>query len=121
MAFKTKKMKAPKDKNKPKAPTSGFFRFAAVFRKANPNLGLAEGGKAAGAAWKELGETQKKKYLDEAAAAKAKFQKVKAAYEKSENYAKFQEKLQAFKVKKKKAMKLLVKKQNKANKKSVIG
>jgi len=105
---KVKGEKKPKDKNKPKRPLSGYFRFVAEFRKANSQLKLMEVTKAAGAKWMVLGAAKKKKYIDAAALEIAKYKEDLARYEKSAEYAQYQEELQAFKANKEKKLKKLM-------------
>jgi len=102
---KVKKAKKPKDKNAPKRPLSGFFRFMKVFRKNNPTLGLTEVTKGAGEKWKAMPESSKKKFMDAAESDKAKYQKEVAKYKKSSKFAKYQEELKAFKKQQKMKMK----------------
>jgi len=111
--MKVKGAKKPKDKNKPKRPLSGYFRFVGDFRKSHPELKITEVTKNAGAEWKVLDAAEKKKYLDAAASEQAKYQKDLAKYKKSDEYAQYQEKLQAFKHKKKMNLKKLNKKSKK--------
>jgi len=107
---KMKKAKKPKDKNAPKRPLSGYFLFTSEFRKANPQLKLTEVTKGAGLKWKGMDEAAKKKYLDAAAHATAKYQIELAKYKKTPAYAQYQEDLVAFKKKQKMKLKKLRKK-----------
>jgi len=106
---KVKKAKKPKDKNAPKRPLSGFFRFTSEFRKNNPKLASTKLTATAGLKWKAMDDAAKKKYVDAAAKAKVAYDKELAKYRKSAKYAKYQEELAAFKkaqkMKLKKAMK----------------
>jgi len=106
---KMRKKKKPKDKNAPKRPLSGFFRFTKEFRKAHPELKLTEVTKGSGAQWKGMDDAQKKKYMEPAAHATAKYQKELAKYKKSDAFAQYQEELVAFK----KQQKMKLKKFNK--------
>jgi len=112
--MKVKNAKKPKDNNKPKRPLTGFFRFVSNFRKSHSEMKVTEVTKAAGAEWKILSKTEKKKYLDAAASEKAKYQKDLKKYKKSDEYKQYQEKVKAFKTKKEMNMR----KFNKLKKKS---
>merc|ERR1712061_337745 len=103
--MKVKNAKKPKDNNKPKRPLTGFFRFVSNFRKANSEMKVTEVTKAAGAEWKVLSKTEKKKYLDAAASEQAKYQKDLKKYQKSDEYSQYQEKVKAFKSTKEMKMK----------------
>lgn len=107
MKLKTAKRPKDKNKNKPKRPLSGFFRFTEEFRKRHPEMKFTEVTKTAGSEWKALSEAERKKYLDAAANEKAKYQKDLARYKKSKEYKQYQEKLEAFKTNKKNKMKKL--------------
>merc|ERR1711920_620800 len=113
--LKVKNAKKPKDKNKPKRPLTGFFRFVSYFRKSHSEMKVTEVTKAAGAEWKVLSETDKKKYMDAAASDQVKYQKDLAKYKKSSEYKLYQEKVKAFKTKRN----LKLKKFNKTKKKRV--
>jgi len=112
--MKVKNAKKPKDNNKPKRPLTGFFRFVSNFRKEHSEMKVTEVTKAAGAEWKVLSKTEKKKYLDAAASEQAKYQKDLKKYQKSDEYKQYQEKVKAFKTNKEMKMK----KFNKLKKKS---
>jgi len=101
--MKVKNSKKPKDTSikKPKRPLSAFFRFVSHFRKNHSEMKVAEMTKVAGAEWKVLSETDKKKYTDAAASDQAKYQKDLAKYKKSNEYKLYQDKVKAFKTKKK--------------------
>jgi len=109
---KVKGKKKPKDKNKPKRPLSGFFRYVRDFRKANPQLKLTEVTKKAGAMWRVLGPNKKQGYMDAAAAEQEKYKEEMASYKNSDEYEQYQEKLKSFKANQKKKLKKL--KKNKA-------
>merc|ERR1719419_1140631 len=112
--MKVKNSKKPKDYNKPKRPLSGFFRFVNKFRKDHSEMKVTEVTKAAGAEWKLLSKAEKQKYVDAAAREQAKYQKDLKNHQKSDEYKQYQEKVKAFKTKKKMKMK----KFNKLKKKS---
>jgi len=116
--MKVKSAKKPKDKNKnkPKRPLTGFFRFTNDFRKRHPDMKLTELTKAAGLAWKALDEAKRKKYLDAAASEQGKYQKELAKYKKSKEYKQYLEKLEAFKTNKQKKLKKFNNKLKKKNK-----
>jgi len=112
---KVKGKKKPKDKNKPKRPLSGFFRFVRDFRKNNPKLKLTEVTKAAGQRWQVLDAAKKKAYMDAAQSEQAKYKEDLANYKNSDEYDQYQEKLKLFKVNQKKKLKKMKKvKKNKA-------
>merc|ERR1719233_539405 len=115
--MKVKNAKKPKDKSKPKKPLTGFFRFVSKFRKDHSEMKVTEMTKAAGAEWKVLSKTEKKKYVDAAAKDQVKYQKDLKEYQKSDEYKQYQEKVKAFQTKKKMKMKKL-KKLTKLKKKS---
>jgi len=112
---KVKNAKKPKDNNKPKRPLSGFFRFVSYFRKNHSEMKVTEVTKAAGAEWKVLSKTEKKKYVDAAAREQAKYQIDLKKYQKSDEYKQYQEKVKAFKTKKEMMMKKFIKSKRKAN------
>merc|ERR1712096_207883 len=103
------KMKNPKDPNAPKRPLSGYFLFMKEFRLTRPNLAVKDMGALGGKAWKELNEAGRKRFMDAAAELKKEYTKAIAAYKKTSSYSTFREKLQAFKVKKKKKMSAMLK------------
>jgi len=107
--MKVKSAKKPKDKNKnkPKRPLTGFFRFTKDFRKRYPAMKLTEVTKTAGSEWKALDEAERKKYVDAAASEQADYRKKLAKYKKTKEYKQYQEKLEAFKTNKEKKLKKL--------------
>merc|ERR1719268_43766 len=78
--MKVKKAKKPKD------PLTGFFRFVSDFRKNHSEMKVTEVTKAAGAEWKVLSKTEKKKYLDAAASEQANYQEDLKKYQKSDEH-----------------------------------
>lgn len=62
------KLKAKKDKNRPKKPKTSYFFFMMEVRdsvaKSDPSLKIGDIGKAIGKMWKELTPEQKLKYED---------------------------------------------------------
>ncbi|XP_071710605.1 HMG1/2-like protein [Rutidosis leptorrhynchoides] len=83
------KGKAGKDPNKPKRPASAFFVFMEEFRKTfkeeNPgNKSVAAVGKAGGAAWKSMSESDKAPYVAKAEKRKKEYEKTMAAYNKKQ-------------------------------------
>ncbi|XP_071732004.1 high mobility group B protein 3-like isoform X2 [Rutidosis leptorrhynchoides] len=81
------KAKGAKDPNKPKRPASAFFVFMEEFRKQfkeeNPgNKSVAAVGKAGGAAWKAMSESDKAPYVAKAEKRKKEYEKTMAAYNK---------------------------------------
>ncbi|KAI3783275.1 hypothetical protein L1987_42352 [Smallanthus sonchifolius] len=81
------KGKAAKDPNKPKRPASAFFVFMEEFRKQfkedNPdNKSVAAVGKAGGAKWKAMSDSEKAPYVAKADKRKKEYEKTLAAYNK---------------------------------------
>lgn len=81
-----KKEKKPKDPNAPKKPCGAYMWFCKDEResvkKAHSDWGVTDIGKELGRLWKEMDESDKKKYYDMAEADKARYQKENAAYQK---------------------------------------
>ncbi|XP_024990937.1 high mobility group B protein 3-like [Cynara cardunculus var. scolymus] len=81
------KGKAVKDPNKPKRPASAFFVFMEEFRKQfkeeNPgNKSVAAVGKAGGAKWKTMSDSEKAPYVAKADKRKKEYEKNMASYNK---------------------------------------
>ncbi|GKA60499.1 HMG1/2-like protein [Tanacetum coccineum] len=81
------KGKAAKDPNKPKRPASAFFVFMEDFRKQfkkeNPNVNsVAAVGKAGGAKWKAMSDSEKAPFVTKAEQRKKDYDKTLAAYNK---------------------------------------
>merc|ERR1712141_331124 len=99
-AKKAKKFKKlPKDKNAPKRAASAYMLYGADVR---PKLmkqmdSVTEVMKKIGTMWGELSEAEKAKYNKKAEAAKVKYAKQLATYQKSAKYQAFQEQLATFK------------------------
>ncbi|KAG9007434.1 Non-histone chromosomal protein 6 [Tulasnella sp. JGI-2019a] len=78
-----KAKRAPKDKSGPKRPMSAFMYFCKDWRERvkaeNPEASFGETGKLLGAKWKELDESEKTNYLEQAATDKARYETEKAA------------------------------------------
>merc|ERR1711988_835877 len=115
-AFQTKKKaqklgKKPKDKNAPKRPMSAYFIFSNDVRaNVQEELGTSDFGAVAKRVkqlWDELSDNEKARYQGKAEKAKATYQKSLAKYQKSKNYAAYQERLAAFKAAQKLAKKAL--------------
>jgi len=106
---KKSKNKKPKDKNAPKRASTAFFIFANEIRDSvkadNPDASIGEIGKILGQQWGELDEESKTAYKAKSEEAKEKYLKVLAKYQKSSDYAAYQEKLAAWKQAKKDAKK----------------
>ncbi|XP_076884670.1 high mobility group B protein 3-like [Bidens hawaiensis] len=84
------KGKAAKDPNKPKRPASAFFVFMEEFRKQfkeeNPNnKSVAAVGKAGGAKWKAMSDSEKAPYVAKADKRKKEYEKTLAAYNKKKD------------------------------------
>jgi len=77
--------KKGKDKNAPKRAMSAYMFFSQDWRERikteNPDAGFGEVGKLLGAKWKELDESEKKPYVDQAAKDKARAESEKQKYE----------------------------------------
>ncbi|KAI3734495.1 hypothetical protein L6452_13965 [Arctium lappa] len=83
------KGKAAKDPNKPKRPASAFFVFMEEFRKQfkeeNPgNKSVAAVGKAGGAKWKTMSDSEKAPYVAKADKRKKEYEKNMASYNKKQ-------------------------------------
>jgi len=100
----------PKDPNMPKRPLSSYFLFSnerrAVLQQKMPDKKLTELSKLISVEWKELSDEQKEKYASKAKKAKDKYDKNLAAYKKTEDYAKYQQKLEYWKQSEKEAAKM---------------
>merc|ERR1712232_1539495 len=64
-----------RDPDRPKAPASGYIRFATDFRKQTPSLKMTEASKLAAESWKELKPAEKQRYEAEYKAEKEKYAK----------------------------------------------
>ncbi|KAI0744791.1 high mobility group box domain-containing protein, partial [Earliella scabrosa] len=77
--------KGGKDPKAPKRALSAYMFFSQDWRERikaeNPDAGFGEIGKLLGAKWKELDEEEKKPYLDQAAADKARAEQEKNEYD----------------------------------------
>jgi len=77
--------KKVKDPNAPKRPLSAFLEYAAIRRpdilKENPGIAFGAVGKLMGEEWRAMPEDIKAPYVAKAEAAKAQYDKDKAAYE----------------------------------------
>ncbi|KAI3507161.1 hypothetical protein L1887_21986 [Cichorium endivia] len=87
LAVKKAKGKAVKDPNKPKRPASAFFVFMEEFRKQykeeNPeNKSVAAVGKAGGAKWKSMSDSEKAPFVAKADKRKKEYEKDIASYNK---------------------------------------
>jgi len=80
-----KKEKKEKDPNAPKRPLSSYMLFCKDERanviKANAGMSAPDVLKALGAAWRAIGDKDKKKYEAAAEKEKEKYDKAKAAYD----------------------------------------
>ncbi|XP_023518849.1 high mobility group B protein 1-like [Cucurbita pepo subsp. pepo] len=91
-----KDLKAKKDPNKPKRPSSAFFVFLEDFRKEykreNPNVkSVSAVGKAGGQKWKSLSQSERAPYEAKAAKRKAEYEKLMKAYDKKASAAEDEE------------------------------
>ncbi|EPS94592.1 hypothetical protein FOMPIDRAFT_1026139 [Fomitopsis schrenkii] len=86
---KAPKGKAKKDKNAPKRPLSAYMFFSSDWRERvkaeNPDASFGEIGKLLGAKWKELDESEKKPYVEQAAKDKSRHEKEVADYDAKKN------------------------------------
>ncbi|KAI0772482.1 HMG-box [Trametes elegans] len=81
---KASKSRGKKDPKAPKRALSAYMFFSQDWRERikseNPDAGFGEIGKLLGAKWKELDEAEKKPYLDQAVADKARAEQEKSEY-----------------------------------------
>lgn len=100
-----RKATKPKDPNAPKRALSSYFLFSnerrAVLQKKMPEKKLTELSKIISVEWKELDEAKKQKYAARAKKDKDKYDEELAAYKKTEDYEKFQQKLELWKAQQK--------------------
>ncbi|PCH43010.1 hypothetical protein WOLCODRAFT_90097 [Wolfiporia cocos MD-104 SS10] len=84
-AEKAPKAKAKKDPKAPKRPLSAYMFFSQDWRERikaeNPDAGFGEIGKLLGAKWKELDESEKKPYVEQAARDKQRAEAEKTEYD----------------------------------------
>ncbi|KAJ3486411.1 hypothetical protein NLI96_g4272 [Meripilus lineatus] len=82
---KAAKGKSKKDPKAPKRALSAYMFFSQDWRERikneNPDAGFGEIGKLLGAKWKELDESEKKPYIEQAARDKARAEKEKNEYD----------------------------------------
>ncbi|EMD35015.1 hypothetical protein CERSUDRAFT_85760 [Gelatoporia subvermispora B] len=82
---KAPKAKAKKDPKAPKRALSAYMFFSQDWRERikaeNPDAGFGEIGKLLGAKWKELDESEKKPYIEQAARDKARAEQEKTDYD----------------------------------------
>jgi hypothetical protein len=87
-ATKEKKEKKAKDPNAPKKPMGAYMWFCKDKRedvkKAHPEWGVADIGKELGALWKKVTDKEKKKYEEQAAKDKERYEKESKAYKPKE-------------------------------------
>lgn len=93
------KSKKPKtDPNAPKRPQSSYLLFCNAHRKkiADTNKGISakDVTKKLGSKWRAMSDSQKQKWQKKAAVLKADYDKVRAAYEKTKEYAEWKSKTQ---------------------------
>ncbi|OSD03719.1 hypothetical protein PYCCODRAFT_1365370 [Trametes coccinea BRFM310] len=79
------KTRGKKDPKAPKRALSAYMFFSQDWRERikaeNPDAGFGEIGKLLGAKWKELDDEEKKPYIDQAAADKARAEQEKSEYD----------------------------------------
>ncbi|KAF8522738.1 high mobility group box domain-containing protein [Hysterangium stoloniferum] len=77
--------KGKKGKDGPKRALSAYMFFSQDWRERikaeNPDAGFGEVGKLLGAKWKELDDSEKKPYIEQAAQDKARAEREKAEYD----------------------------------------
>jgi len=82
---KTSRTKAKKDPKAPKRALSAYMFFSQDWRERikteNPDASFGEVGKLLGAKWKELDDTEKKPYVEQAARDKTRAEQEKAEYD----------------------------------------
>lgn len=97
---KNGKMKFAKDKNEPKRPPSGYFCFMneerPKFLADNPGSRVGAIAKALGKKWRELGESGKVKYNEQAKELKEVYLEKLAEYKESDEYADYQARKKKF-------------------------
>ncbi|KAI0789175.1 high mobility group box domain-containing protein [Abortiporus biennis] len=81
----SKGSKSKKDPKAPKRALSAYMFFSQDWRERikaeNPDAGFGEIGKLLGAKWKELDDSEKKPYIEQAARDKARAESEKSAYD----------------------------------------
>jgi len=91
----------PKDPNMPKRPLSSYFLFSnerrSILQQKMPEKKLTDLSKIISQEWKELDGDKKEQYAARAKRAKEKWDKQLAAYKQTEDYDKFQQKLEFWK------------------------
>jgi len=91
----------PKDPNMPKRPLSSYFLFSnerrSILQQKMPEKKLTELSKIISQEWKELDSERKEQYAATAKRAKTKWDKKLEAYKQTEEYEKFQQKLEFWK------------------------
>ncbi|KAH9948480.1 high mobility group box domain-containing protein [Amylocystis lapponica] len=84
-AEKAPKAKAKKDPKAPKRALSAYMFFSQDWRERikteNPDAGFGEIGKLLGAKWKELDDSEKKPYIEQAARDKTRAEQEKTEYD----------------------------------------
>ncbi|KAF9815673.1 hypothetical protein IEO21_04390 [Rhodonia placenta] len=84
-AEKAPKAKGKKDPKAPKRALSAYMFFSQDWRERikaeNPDAGFGEIGKLLGAKWKELDESEKKPYIEQAARDKTRAEQEKTEYD----------------------------------------
>jgi len=103
LAWKIHVTKKPfrKDENAPKRSLSAYMLYAGSVRakvvKENPDLKVTEVMKEQSAMWKALGDSDRQKWVDKAAAEKKKYDTKLARYMKTADYQKYVEEKEAYK------------------------
>merc|ERR1719384_2952019 len=103
LAWKIHETKKPfrKDENAPKRSLSAYMLYAGSIRakvvKENPDMKVTEVMKEQSAMWKALGNSDRQKWVDKAAAEKKKYDTKLARYMKTADYQKYVEERDAYK------------------------
>lgn len=84
-----RRVKKNRPADAPKPPVSAYIHFSSdareAIKKANPDAKLPELSKLLGAKWKDIGETEKKKFTDIASKDKARYEAEMVEYENKTN------------------------------------
>lgn len=92
----------PSDKNAPKRPMNGYMTFVneqrETLRGEQPDLALTEVTKALTKRWNEMGAEGQKEYKDKAAKLKIQYKKKFDSYTKTDDYKKYVEEKEAYKM-----------------------
>merc|ERR1719167_1614509 len=97
---KAEKKPFKKDKNAPKRPQSGYMIFVNEVREkvvsSNPDMKVTDVLREIGSMWRDLSESEQKKYQTEAKKLKAKYEMELEAYHKTDQFKAYQDEKDAF-------------------------